>query len=102
MLISSAPDSAELALLEGQVPQTLYRPLGCAVCGQSGYRGRTGIYELLTVNDAMRQLIHTRVPEQALRQHALQGGMRNLRQDGMRLVLAGTTSLEELLRVTRD
>ena len=96
------PDAAELALLEGVAPEVLYRPAGCAVCGHSGYRGRTGIYELLTMDDEMRQLIHGRVAEQELRQHALRSGMRNLRQDGIRLVASGTTSLEELLRVTRD
>ncbi len=96
------PDAAELALLDSETPKILYRPVGCAVCGQSGHRGRTGIYELLTVDDPMRQLIHARVAEQELRLHALQSGMRNLRQDGVRLVVSGTTSLEELLRVTRD
>ena len=97
------PSAAELALLQDMaVPRVLYRPVGCAACGESGYRGRTGIYELLTVDDEMRQLIHSRVAEQTLRQHALQGGMRDLRQDGLRLLASGVTSLEELLRVTRD
>ena len=97
------PSAAELALLQGMTaPSLLYRPVGCAACGHSGYRGRTGIYELLTVDDELRQQIHSRVSEQILRQHALQGGMRDLRQDGLRLVVSGKTSLEELLRVTRE
>lgn len=97
------PSSAELALFEsGEKPQQLYRPTGCSRCGNSGYRGRTGIYELLTVDDGMRHLIHDRAAEQNLRQYALQRGMRGLRQDGMRLVASGVTSLEELLRVTRE
>ena len=97
------PDDSELTLLEGEgAPQVLYRPVGCELCGHSGYRGRTGIYELLTVDDGMRRLIHDRTAEHDLRQHALRNGMRSLRQDGMRLVLGGLTSLEELLRVTRE
>ena len=97
------PSEAELALLEGVgIPDKLYRPKGCAVCGNSGYRGRTGIYELLTVDDGMRHLIHDHAAEQDLRQYALQHGMRGLRQDGMHLVANGVTSLEELLRVTRE
>jgi general secretion pathway protein E len=80
----------------------LYRPAGCPACNQTGYRGRSGIYELLTVDDGLRHLIHDRASEQDLRQYALQHGMRSLREDGMRLVASGVTSLEELLRVTRD
>jgi len=96
------PNEAELKLLGGEKPAVLYRPRGCAVCGQSGYRGRTGIYELMKVDDEMRRLVHDRTSEQLLRNHAEQCGMRSLRQDGMRLVASGKTSLEELLRVTRD
>jgi general secretion pathway protein E len=96
------PDANELALLEGARPQLLYRPKGCAACGQSGYRKRTGIYELLRVDDGLRRLIHDRVAEQSLREYAVQRGMHALRRDGVRLVVSGVTSLEELLRVTRD
>jgi general secretion pathway protein E len=100
---SYVPDATELALLgESRHPAVLYRPVGCAACAHSGYRKRTGIFELLHVDDGLRRLIHDRVQEQSLRDYALQGGMRGLRQDGVRLVLAGVTSLEELLRVTRD
>ena len=98
-----APGPAELALFEGMAtPGLLYRPMGCAACNDSGYRGRTGIYELLIVDDGMRHLIHDKAPELDLRAYALQHGMRALRQDGMRLVSSGATSLEELLRVTRE
>ncbi|MFA6921365.1 MAG: type II secretion system ATPase GspE [Gallionella sp.] len=83
-------------------PTLLYRPAGCAACNQTGYRGRSGIYELLTVDDGLRHLVHDRASEQDLRQYAMQHGMHSLRQDGMRLVASGITSLEELLRVTRD
>jgi len=97
-----APAASELALLEGAHPSILYRPVGCAACGHSGYKRRTGIYELLRVDDALRRLIHDRVSEQSLREYAVQHGMYGLRLDGIRLVISGVTSLEELLRVTRD
>ena len=102
-----APDAAEIdflknAGLEGAVPARLYRPRGCTACNQTGYRGRTGIYELMQVEDKMRSLIHDRVAEQLLAQHAKELGMHTLRQDGVRLVAAGTTSLQELLHATRD
>ena len=83
-------------------PFQLYRPAGCPACNHTGYRGRTGIYELLMMDDGLRHLIHDRASEQTLREYALQHGMHNLRQDGMRLVASGVTSLEELLRVTRE
>ncbi|MDR0480809.1 MAG: Flp pilus assembly complex ATPase component TadA, partial [Gallionellaceae bacterium] len=97
-----APDATELALLEGAKPKLLYRPKGCEACAHSGYRKRTGIYELMRVDDELRRLIHDRAPEQAMRDYAVGRGMHGLRQDGLRLVVAGVTSLEELLRVTRD
>lgn len=97
------PPASELTLLQGMAaPLILYRPVGCAVCANTGYRGRSGIYELFIMDEEMRHLIHERASEQVLRQHATQLGMRSLREDGVRYLLSGTTSLEELLRVTRD
>jgi general secretion pathway protein E len=78
-----------------------YSPVGCPACLHTGYRGRTGIYELVAVDDGLRRMIHDRAPEHALRAHAAALGMRDLREDGMRWVAAGVTSLEEVLRVTR-
>jgi general secretion pathway protein E len=75
---------------------------GCSHCGQTGYQGRTGIFELLSTNDSLRSLIHDKASEAALRDAAQRNGMRSLRDDGQRLVDAGITSAEELLRVTRD
>lgn len=97
-----APDAHEQALLEGLHAETLYHPAGCAACGHTGYRGRTGIYELLGMNDGLRHMIHDRTAEQALREQAVRNGMKTLRQDGLRLVVSGKTSLEELLRATRE
>ncbi len=88
----------------GVVPEggTIYTALGCDICNHSGYRGRTGIYEMLTVDDGVRALIHGRSSEQQLREYAVAHGMRTLRKDGWRWVVQGETSLEELARVTRE
>ncbi len=75
---------------------------GCTHCGQSGYAGRTGIFELLIVDDAIREQIHHSAAEADIRAAALRAGMTLMRDDGERLVAAGITTPEELLRVTRD
>jgi general secretion pathway protein E len=95
-------DSAQLRAL-GFTPTdgTFYAPQGCPACDSTGYRGRTGIYELITLDDDLRRLIHDRASEQDLRAHALSHGMRSLRDDGLRLAAAGVISLEEAVRVTR-
>jgi len=79
-----------------------YHATGCDKCSFSGYIGRTGIYELLTINDEMRLLIHNGANETDVRRLADRHGMVPLRTDAMRWVTDGTTSLEEVLRVTRD
>ncbi|MDO9475694.1 MAG: type II secretion system protein GspE, partial [Pseudohongiella sp.] len=71
-------------------------------CNGSGYRGRKGIYELWTVDDHMRRLIHVQASEQSLRDYALAQGMRTLRDDGLRWAETGLVSLEEVVRVTRE
>ncbi|MDH4375323.1 MAG: ATPase, T2SS/T4P/T4SS family [Ramlibacter sp.] len=75
---------------------------GCEACGQSGYQGRTGIFELMVADDRLRGLIHSQASEASIREAALAGGMRLMRDDGERLVQEGLTSREELVRVTRD
>lgn len=79
----------------------IYHAVGCKHCNQSGYKGRTGIHELLVVNEQVRELIHTGAGEQAvekeIRQHTP-----SIRDDGLAKVLAGETTLEEILRVTRE
>jgi general secretion pathway protein E len=77
-----------------------YAAVGCPACNRSGYRGRTGIYELLSVDDELRRLIHDRASEQALRAHVVARGMKSLREDAMRWAAAGVISLEEAVRVT--
>jgi len=82
----------------------LGRPGGvlCDQCNHSGYQGRTGIFELLVTNDAIQAQIHNRASEADIRSAARSAGMALMREDGERLVQAGITSREELLRVTRD
>jgi len=75
---------------------------GCEACGQSGYQGRTGIFELMVADDRLRGLIHSQASEASIREAALAGGIRLMRDDGERLVQEGLTSREELVRVTRD
>ncbi|MCE2991275.1 MAG: Flp pilus assembly complex ATPase component TadA, partial [Nitrosomonadaceae bacterium] len=90
--------------LSGVVAQRLVRKLDTSKTTSSAeaFRGRTGIYEMLTVNEAIRQLIHDGAAESVILDAARQHGMRTLREDGMRWVDAGVTTREEVLRVTRD
>jgi len=81
--------------------QTLYQPQGCEECNQLGYSGRMGIYELIEVDDAMRQLIHDEAGEQAMEAQARKQSA-SIRHSGVDLVLQGTTSMEEVLRVTQE
>jgi general secretion pathway protein E len=97
------PDAADLAEMgEDFGGRTIYAPRACPACNQTGYVGRTGIYELLTLDEESKRLIHSAGSEQALREQAMARGMRGLRQDGLRWVRAGVTSLEEVVRVTRE
>ncbi len=101
-----APDAAECRLLgidEQQAEATpIYSPVGCPACVHTGYQGRTGVFELLPVDDQLRSLIHDGASEARVRAHGEKLGMRAIREDGMRWVRAGITSLEEVLRVARE
>jgi type II secretion system protein E len=78
-----------------------YRGTGCELCRQLGYQGRTGIYELLVVTEPIRPLIMNRSPATIIAQQALHDGMRTLRHDGWTKVMAGITTIEEVIRVTQ-
>jgi general secretion pathway protein E len=102
---AAAPTPGEAQVLQrlGLSPtQPLWTAAGCAACGESGYRGRTGIYELLQVDEGLRPLIHDRAGEAALREASNRAGTRPLIADGARWLGDGTTSLSELLRVAGD
>ncbi len=81
---------------------TICEPVGCEDCRGTGYAGRTGIYEILTVTDTIRQMIVERRSSADIKIQALEHGMRTLRIDGWRKVLGGVTTLEEVVRVTSE
>jgi general secretion pathway protein E len=95
--------------LLGVLAQRLVRKLcthcqgqGCEHCAQTGYAGRTGIFELLVTDDAIRAQIHAQAAEADIRAAAQASGMVLMREDGQRLVDQGITSAQELVRITRD
>ncbi|NNE38362.1 MAG: type II secretion system ATPase GspE, partial [Gammaproteobacteria bacterium] len=95
-------DEGEKQLL-GKVKEAdvmIYYPKGCEHCAYTGYRGRTGIYEFMLINEQIQHLIHDFEGESSLRKISRESGMRTLREDGVGKVLTGITSLEEVLRVT--
>ena len=79
---------------------TLYRGMGCRACNGTGYRGRIGIFELMTVTEDVQKLVYERVPSTEIRKLARQTGMKTLREDGILKVLGGVTTLEEVMRIT--
>jgi len=85
-----------------QDSQGLWHPVGCEACGHTGYKGRTGVYELMSADEHIRSLIHQRAAESVLAQAAVAAGLVPMREDGQRLVGVGLTSAEEVLRVTRE
>lgn len=80
----------------------LWHPVGCEHCNHSGYKGRTGIYELMVADDKIRALIHNRAAESKIFVAAEEAGLQSMRADGQRLIEAGITSPEEVMSVTRD
>ena len=77
-----------------------FRGKGCAHCHNSGYRGRTGIFEMMRITDLLRELINDRAPAVALREKARENGMRLLREDGMFKISRGVTTIDEVVRNT--
>ena len=76
------------------------KPVGCDRCRQIGYKGRMGIFEIFEIDDDARHMINKRSPTLLLRQRARELGMRTLREDGVRKVMAGLTSAEEVISIT--
>ena len=101
---ASAPTSGEQKILAelGLASGSVHDAPGCSECNHTGFRGRTGVYELLLVDDAIRRGIHDGADEIALRNAATRAGMTSLRRDGARWIASGATSLAELVRVTRE
>jgi type IV pilus assembly protein PilB len=80
--------------------KNFYHGKGCETCNQTGYKGRKGIYELMRITDPLRELINERAPTVVLKQKAVELGMVTLRQDGLRSIFAGDTTIEEVLKYT--
>jgi general secretion pathway protein E len=85
-----------------EADSTFYRPVGCDACQQLGYRGRTGLFELLIPDDTLRGLVLDNKDASTIEAAAVKGGMRTLLAAGLDKALAGETSLEEVVRVTRE
>ena len=81
---------------------TFFKPKGCDRCAQTGFSGRRGIYELLMMDDIVGPLVLKGADAQAIKRAAIEQGMDSLRDDGARKVLAGLTSVEEILVATQD
>ena len=89
----------ETVLKEQGIPaDNLHEPVGCPRCGGVGYRGRIGVYELMTLEPSLRDLVLRRVPAGELGRAAEEGGMARLREDGMTKAARGITTVEEILR----
>jgi len=102
--VPDTPNPADLEALgiEGAAGTRLWRGRGCDECRSTGYRGRTGIYELFPITEDARSLILRRVPSRDIRREAVEAGMTTLRLDGWRKACEGVTTVEELLRVTQE
>jgi type IV pilus assembly protein PilB len=92
---------AQLGLSPHEIgDKTFYYGVGCENCNHTGYKGRKGIYELLDISDPIRELINKRAPSVVLKQKAIELGMVTLRQDGLRCIYDGDTTIEEVLKYT--
>jgi len=88
--------------MEELAGSTICEPVGCDECRSNGFKGRTGIYEILVVDDYIRPLIISRASSSDIKREALKHGLHTLRDDGWKKVLAGVTTVEEVLRVTEE
>ncbi|HAY23250.1 MAG TPA: type II secretion system protein GspE, partial [Desulfobacterales bacterium] len=86
----------------GESPPQLYFGQGCPACAHTGFQGRSGMYELLLVDEVLRKLILQRADASSLRQAAIQQGMQTLAADGWAKVAQGLTTSQEVLRVTQE
>jgi len=98
---TASESDTRLFKLDVDRPPTLYRAVGCDACNGLGYRGRRGIFELIEVDDTMRGMIHDGSSEQVIEAHARKSS-RSIYEDGLRRVLDGDSTLEEVLRVTQE
>ena len=96
------PVDSAAAEAASDAPQVSWHGRGCRQCRGGGYRGRTGVFEIMPVDERIREMVLERTSAGAIRRHAAANGMRCLREDGWRLVAEGRTTVSEVLRVTKD
>ncbi|WP_413285438.1 type II secretion system ATPase GspE [Vibrio sp. MA40-2] len=94
-------EQKKLFHLEADQPLELYKAKGCEACNYKGYRGRTGIHELLLIDDSVQELIHSEVGEQVIEKQ-IRSYTPSIRDDGLKKVRQGITTLEEVMRVTKE
>ena len=98
------PDQAVINMLQVDpleiAEKQFYYGKGCSECNRTGYKGRQGLFELMMINDAVRELITKKAPTLVLKQKAIENGMRTLRNDGLRCIFDGLTTIEEVLKYT--
>jgi general secretion pathway protein E len=97
-VISLWPENEKVSAIKRQ----LYKGTGCENCIDTGYLGRTGIFELLVIDDDIKELIGKRSGSHIIKEAAIEKGMSTLREDGLHKALSGETTLEEVCRVTQD
>jgi type II secretory ATPase GspE/PulE/Tfp pilus assembly ATPase PilB-like protein len=102
--VPHVPDPADLVAIgvADAAGASLFRGAGCDACRGTGYRGRTGIYELFVLSEDVRSLILRKAPTGEIRRRAAESGMVSLREDGWARARAGITTVEEILRVTQE
>ncbi|MDR1496814.1 MAG: GspE/PulE family protein [Puniceicoccales bacterium] len=102
--VAYEPDKNVIAVLDVDpleiADKQFYYGRGCSECNRSGYRGRQGLFELMMINDRLRDLITNKAPTLLLKQSAIENGMRTLRDDGLRCIFDGKTTIEEVLKYT--
>ena len=98
--LASADELQEIGIKPPERDVLLYKAAGCAVCKHTGYRGRMGIFEIFAIDEEIEQMIYENCSLVELRDKARDLGMRTLREDGVRMVLAGQTTINEVLQTT--
>ncbi len=96
----ATPEELEMMGVESTDTVTIYEPCGCSRCGNTGYKGRIGVYEIMKMTPSLRRIISGRQGAEALRQQALKEGMRTLRMSASDYVLSGVTSVAEMLKIS--
>lgn len=100
--VEATPEEKEFMGIPEDKPVTIYKPCGCAKCDNSGYKGRIGVYEIMTMSPELKTIISKRQGVDMIKKKAMEEGMRTLRMSGSEYVLDGTTSFAELMKISMD